>query len=72
MHSQLRPPLLAMMADPDPALRETLLKFWDSVLPQDLQARLLELLRSSQEGTGPWVRFLPLILLPNVLIVSKR
>ncbi|KAK9832515.1 hypothetical protein WJX81_003666 [Elliptochloris bilobata] len=54
LRPRLRPPLLALLGDPDPALRSQVLHFWNTALSGSLPERLRELLADSLDGAGQW------------------
>ena len=56
LHGLLRPPLFALLADPDPGLRLEALQFWHSELPQRLNQRLQAVLEQPLQAPGTLVR----------------
>ncbi|KAK9829312.1 hypothetical protein WJX72_005143 [[Myrmecia] bisecta] len=54
LHDMMRPTLLGMLGDPDPVLREDLIKFWHAVLPKHAGARLQALLNDSTRDASLW------------------
>lgn len=55
LHGLLRPPLFALLADPDPELRREALQFWHSELPQRLPQRLQAVLQEPLQTPGTLV-----------------
>ena len=56
LHALLRPPLFALLADPNPELRREALQFWHSELPQTLPQRLQAVLQEPLQAPGTLVR----------------
>ena len=56
LHAVLRPPLLAMLGDPDAKLRGEAVGFWDAALPKSAGHRLQALLQDSLEQPANLVR----------------
>ena len=67
LHAVLRPPLLAMLGDPDATLRGEAVSFWDAVLPKLAGLRLQALLQDSLEEPVNLVR---LFVLARLLILQ--
>lgn len=55
LHAGLRPPLLAMLGDPEGGLRGQAVSFWDAVLPKSAGLRLQALLQDSLQQPGSLV-----------------